>query len=151
MVAIAIPLFIGYLPSIWLRDEPKSDWYKSLKKAPWTPPNWMFPVAWTTIYICDGIASFLVYRHGDGFTGKARYPLIFYAATIIISTLWKPVFFGWHLIKLATAHIVLILLMVVALIIAFARVYKVAALLLIPYISWMCLATSVMIYTCIYN
>ena len=32
-------------------------WYQSLAKPAWTPPNWVFPVAWTTIYLCISFAG----------------------------------------------------------------------------------------------
>ena len=35
-------------------------WYKSLAKPSWTPPNWLFPVAWTTLYILMSLAAMRV-------------------------------------------------------------------------------------------
>ena len=40
----------------WLMNNgPTSNWYLTLNKAPWTPPGWVFGVAWTTIMVCFSI------------------------------------------------------------------------------------------------
>jgi len=40
----------------WLMNSgPTSNWYLTLNKAPWTPPGWVFGVAWTTIMVCFSI------------------------------------------------------------------------------------------------
>ena len=36
---------------------PPGSWYAGLKKPSWTPPNWLFPVAWTSLYICMSFAG----------------------------------------------------------------------------------------------
>ena len=48
--------FGGLAFGSWLMNNgPTSDWYSNLNKAPWTPPGWVFGVAWTTIMICFSI------------------------------------------------------------------------------------------------
>jgi translocator protein len=32
-------------------------WYKNIKRSPLTPPNYVFPIAWTTLYILIAIAG----------------------------------------------------------------------------------------------
>jgi len=64
-------------------------WYDALAKPRWTPPNWAFPVAWTTIYLCISFAGARV-AGMDG-SGVA---LAFWAMQAAFSTLWTPVFFG---------------------------------------------------------
>ena len=66
------------------------DWYERLKKPSWTPPNWLFPVAWTTLYLCMSL-------RGDAGGAAARQRATrwrFWALQIALNTLWTPVFFG---------------------------------------------------------
>lgn len=68
---------------------PTGEWYKSLQKPTWVPPNWVFPVAWTSIYLLMSFAGARV-AVLDG----AGVALAFWALQIAFNTLWTPVFFG---------------------------------------------------------
>ncbi|MDC6468346.1 tryptophan-rich sensory protein, partial [Flavobacteriaceae bacterium] len=40
----------------WLMNNgPMTNWYVNLNQAPWTPPGWVFGIAWTTIMICFSV------------------------------------------------------------------------------------------------
>lgn len=68
---------------------PTGEWYKNLKKPAWVPPNWVFPVAWTSIYLLMSFAGArLAPLEGSG------YAMAFWAMQIAFNTLWTPVFFG---------------------------------------------------------
>ncbi|SFJ84770.1 tryptophan-rich sensory protein TspO [Jannaschia pohangensis] len=69
-------------------------WYKSLEKPDWTPPDWVFPVAWTTIYLCISFAGARV-AVLDG----NEFALAFWAIQGAFATLWTPVFFGLRRLK----------------------------------------------------
>ena len=62
------------------------DWYKAIRKPSWTPPDWLFPVAWTTLYLCMSLAAERVARQAgqDPVVGMA---LAFYALQIGLNTL----------------------------------------------------------------
>ena len=70
------------------------EWYKSLKKPSWTPPNWLFPLAWTTLYVCMSAAGARV----AGLDGSGL-ALALWALQIALNTLWTPVFFGLRNIR----------------------------------------------------
>ena len=74
---------------------PTGDWYKSLNKPSWTPPDWVFPIAWLYLYIAMSYSLVRVYgaSNNDLF-------LIFWALQLVFNTLWTPVFFGLNRIKL---------------------------------------------------
>ncbi|WP_298864992.1 TspO/MBR family protein [uncultured Sulfitobacter sp.] len=69
-------------------------WYQSLDKPWFTPPNWVFPVVWTSIYLLISFAGArLAVIDGNA------YAMAFWAAQAALSTLWTPLFFGLRRIK----------------------------------------------------
>ena len=68
---------------------PTGDWYKSLNKPSWTPPDWVFPIAWLYLYLAMSYSLVRVY----GTPGNDLF-LIFWALQLVFNTLWTPVFFG---------------------------------------------------------
>ncbi|EFJ15508.1 hypothetical protein SELMODRAFT_180321 [Selaginella moellendorffii] len=148
IVAIAIPVAGGFAGAKFGAGG-DSPWYRQLNKPPWTPPSWVFPVMWTTLYILMGIASWLVWKDG-GFKRHAL-PLAIYIVQLILNFAWTPIFFGYHRFDFAFAEIVLLWLAILATIILFWPVSHAAAYLLIPYILWVTLAASINLYVLIYN
>ncbi len=110
-------------------------WYRSLTKPRWTPPNWLFPVAWTTLYIFMSLAAMRVAIAGD--SGLA---LAMWSAQIAFNTLWTPVFFG--LKRMGAALIVMVGLWssVAATLVLFWQIDLIAGLLFVPYLAWVTVA-----------
>ena len=75
---------------------PPGEWYQNLKKPRWTPPNWMFPVAWMTLYVLMAYAGARLSQIDGAGTALALWSL-----QIALNALWTPVFFGLKKIKLA--------------------------------------------------
>eukprot|EP00252_Welwitschia_mirabilis_P007411 TRINITY_DN1871_c0_g1_i11.p1 TRINITY_DN1871_c0_g1~~TRINITY_DN1871_c0_g1_i11.p1 ORF type:complete len:151 (-),score=10.38 TRINITY_DN1871_c0_g1_i11:168-620(-) len=121
-----------------------SDWYKQLKKPPWTPPGWVFPIVWTSLYAMMGVASWLVWLEG-GFE-KQVVPLGMYLFQLLLNFIWTPLFFGMHKPGAAFADIVLLWFTILTTIYLFWQVTEVAAYLLVPYILWVSLASTINFY-----
>lgn len=139
IIAIAIPLGGSFLIQC-LVTSPNSDWYKNLTKPSWTPPGWAFPVVWTILYVLMGVASWLVWKEG-GFDKRWR-PLALYILQLVLNFLWTPLFFGFRKIGLAFIEIIILWVAILATAIAFWPVSKLASLLLVPYLVWVFIATS---------
>ncbi|BDH79946.1 MAG TPA: tryptophan-rich sensory protein [Methanothermobacter sp.] len=139
-VSVFICLIAGFLGSIATISSINT-WYASLTKPPWTPPNWLFGPIWTTLYILMGIAAFLVWR--EGFQKKeVKIALGIFSLQLILNILWSVVFFA--LKSTLGAFIIIIILWTTILLtmITFYRVSKPAAAILIPYITWVTIATA---------
>ncbi|HET7374726.1 MAG TPA: TspO/MBR family protein [Gemmatimonadaceae bacterium] len=114
--------------------------YGQLDRPPWAPPGWLFGPVWTALYVLMGIAAWLVWR-GAGWTGaRAAFGLFF--AQLALNALWTWLFFAWRNGALALAGIVGLLIFIVATMIAFGRVSRPAAMLLVPYLCWVLFATA---------
>jgi tryptophan-rich sensory protein len=107
------------------------EWYRSLDKPWWTPPDWLFPVAWTILYASMSVAAARVAGEPGG--GQA---VAFWALQIALNTLWSPIFFGLRRLGAAIVVIVGLWGAVAACILLFARIDLIAALLMAPYLVW---------------
>ena len=60
-----------------------------------TPPRFVFPLVWSTLYGCMGYASYLVYTEGGGFEDpRTRFALGLYGVKLLVNWSFTPVFFG---------------------------------------------------------
>ncbi len=108
--AIALPLSVGFAGSLPTRKElAPNGWYRRIHKPSWTPPTIVFPVAWTTLYVMMGTASFIVYKRGS-----RTLPLACYAAQLLLNALWSPLFFGMHAMRTAFIDATLLVVAVAA-------------------------------------
>lgn len=115
-------------------------WYESLAKPDWTPPNWLFPVAWALLYLMIATAGWMVW-HKAGFSA-AGFAFFLYFTQLMLNAFWSWLFFGLHRMDLAMFDITLLWLTVLANIIAFYLVRPGAALLLVPYLLWLTYAAA---------
>jgi len=114
--------------------------YGQLDRPPWAPPGWLFGPVWTALYVLMGIAAWLVWREA-GWTG-ARAAFVLFFVQLALNALWTWLFFAWRNGALALAGIVVLLIFIVATMIAFGRVSRPAAVLLVPYLCWVLFATA---------
>lgn len=116
---------------------PPGDWYDSLKKPAWNPPNWVFPVAWTTLYLLMSFAAARV-AMSDG----AGLALAFFALQIALNTLWTPVFFGLRRMGAALVVVIILWCAVLATLVTFWQIDTIAGLAFLPYLAWVSVATA---------
>lgn len=116
---------------------PPDAWYESLRKPSWTPPRWLFPVAWTFLYIAMAVAAARVAPlPGSGLA------MALWALQIALNSIWTPIFFGRHRLGAALFVIGLLWLAVGATMLAFFRLDTVAGWLFVPYLAWVSTATA---------
>ncbi|MCW5771053.1 MAG: tryptophan-rich sensory protein [Rhodospirillaceae bacterium] len=132
-VALAVCLTVGYLGSLWTAPGVR-DWYPDLAKPPITPPNWVFAPVWTALYVLMAVAAWRVWRRA-GF-GGAPVALSLFGLQLALNLFWSYLFFDRHLIGAATVEIAVLFMSIAATAIAFARIDRLAALLLLPYLAW---------------
>ena len=110
-------------------------WYEGLVKPDWRPKNWMFPVAWTTIYLLSSLAAARVaVQPGNAFA------MGFWALQIALNTLWTPTFFGARRMGLSVVVMGALCFAVLGMLWTFWRLDGWAFLLILPYAGWLSLA-----------
>lgn len=114
-------------------------WYQTLAKPALTPPDWVFGPVWTTLYLMMAVAAWLVWRRG-GWQSQ-RGPLVLFFIHLAINVAWSGVFFGLQSPGAGFAVIVLLWLAIVATAATFWRHSRAAALLLVPYLTWVSFAS----------
>jgi tryptophan-rich sensory protein len=139
-ICILIPLVSGAIVGM-LTMSGVTDWYTTLNKPWFTPPDSVFGPVWTILYILMGISLYLVLSQGwENETVKTG--SILFGAQLGVNLLWSLIFFGLHSPPAALACIVVLLALIIATIMTFYRVSKPAAVLLVPYLAWVCIATA---------
>jgi tryptophan-rich sensory protein len=138
LVCVPAVLLLGFLSGRSVPVGNESDWYRALAKPALTPPGWVFPVAWSTLYVLIGLALALV-LNARGSRGRGP-AVVLFVVQFALNLLWTPIFFGAHQIGTAVLIIGAMLLAAIATTIAFQRVRATAAWLMLPYLVWISFA-----------
>jgi len=110
---------------------PPGRWYRDLSKPDWTPPNWLFPIAWTLLYLGSAYAATRV-----AVMENNAHAMGFWAMQIALNTLWTPVFFGLRRLKAGAVVIAMLWGAVVGTMVSFFMMDWIAGLLFVPYVIW---------------
>ena len=116
---------------------PTGEWYKSLNKPTWTPPDWVFPVAWTSIYLLISFAGARV----AVLEGNA-YAMAFWAMQIAFNALWTPVFFGLRNMRASLPVMVGLWVSVFGATVTHFMLDMWAGLAFVPYLAWVTVAAA---------
>lgn len=115
-------------------------WYAGLEKGALNPPAWVFGPVWTTLYALMGIALFLVWKRGIE-RKEVKVAIGIFGIQLVLNTLWSIIFFGLHSPGGALVEIAFLWVAILSTIVAFARISKTAAWLLVPYLAWVSFAS----------
>jgi benzodiazapine receptor len=100
----------------------------------------VFGPVWTVLYALMGVASWLVWRERGAIARKPA--LMIYIVQLVANALWSWLFFYWKTGALAFAEVLLLLALIVATVVLFWRVRRLAAVLLLPYLAWVAFASA---------
>lgn len=126
-----------------------NDWYKKLKKAPWTPPDYVFGIVWPILYLFMLIAVIIVYF--DEKCYPYCYPITVFFIQLGLNLIWTTIFFKLKLPILALIDLILIIGLTIYTITLFYDINKIASYLLVPYILWSGIAFSLNLYIVLNN
>ncbi|OAJ33027.1 TspO/MBR family protein [Piscirickettsiaceae bacterium NZ-RLO1] len=114
-------------------------WYESLIKSTLTPPNYIFGIAWSILYLLIAISGWIIWRAKK--TPRINIIRKSFIVQAFLNWSWTPLFFYYHLILSSFVCLVFISVFSLHVILKSIRTLPVVALLFIPYFLWLAYAT----------
>ncbi|WP_421760401.1 TspO/MBR family protein [Devosia sp.] len=107
------------------------EWYATLNKPPFNPPNWVFGPVWSVLYIMIAVAGWRTYM-----VEPRGHAMLIWVGQMVLNWLWSPTWFTLHLLWPAFVVIAAILALIVLFIANRWYRDRVSALLFVPYAAW---------------
>ncbi len=117
------------------------NWYATLNKPSFSPPNWLFGPVWLVLYTMMGIGVWLIWQKREK-SKEAKFGVGLFFVHLLVNAAWSPIFFGMKNLFCALIIIVMMWAMIVWLILVWGKIDKRAAYLLVPYLMWVSFATA---------
>jgi translocator protein len=137
IICIAIPLIVGGISGT-VTSGSENDWYASLEKPVFNPPDWIFGPVWTLLYLLMGISLYLIWKRPPSPLRKRA--LVIFGVQLLLNAAWSFIFFYFQLPGWALVEIIFLWIFIWAMIIVFSKINKVAAYLQVPYLLWVTFA-----------
>ncbi len=136
-LCILVPVAVGGASAALTMGAMSS--FGEMKQPPLSPPAWLFPVAWTILYVLMGLASWLIFWAGKKDSKKvlsAKAALIIYGVQLVFNFCWSPVFFNFKWYWFAFGWLIAMWLMIIVLAVRTRKISLSAFWMLLPYILW---------------
>ena len=138
LFTIPATILLGTLSGLLSNSGYDNGWFRSLELPSFMPPGWAFPVAWTFLYFCLGLAlALLIHARGAPRRGLV---ISLFLVQLLINYSWSPVFFGLHQVEIGLALIAVMILLTLVLLPLVGGIRGYAAALMLPYLAWLCFA-----------
>jgi tryptophan-rich sensory protein len=115
-------------------------WYAGLVKPSFNPPNWVFGPVWTTLYLMMAFALWRILRLPEA-SSERRWALGLFFVQLALNAAWSWMFFAANSPLLGLINIIPQILVIVATIVAFYRIDRMAGWCLVPLAAWVSFAT----------
>jgi tryptophan-rich sensory protein len=139
LLTVPAVVLLGFLSGRLANSGYGNRWFDALEKPALMPPGWLFGVAWTILYILMGLALAIV-LHARGAKGRGL-AITLFLIQLLMNLAWSPLFFRAHQVGSALVLILALIVVVAITIWLFARIRRVAGLLLLPYLAWLAFAS----------
>jgi tryptophan-rich sensory protein len=137
LASLILPLGLGSIAGIYTA-EAIPEWYASLNKPSFNPPNWVFGPVWTSLYLLMGISLFMIWKQN---ASKERNLAVFiFLLQQLLNFGWSFIFFYFNRIGLALLEIMLLWISIIVMMVSFYKIKPLAAYLNIPYLLWVSFA-----------
>lgn len=134
---IALPLALGFIAGMFT-SQSVPNWYESLNKPSFSPPNWIFGPVWTILYILMGISLYLIWKQDA--SKERNLAILVFLIQLTLNFFWSFIFFYFKMIGLALIEIILLWISIIIMLVLFYRIKPLAAYINIPYFIWVTFA-----------
>jgi len=139
LVTAPAVVFLGFVSGRIGGSGAGNRWFDALAKPDIQPPDWVFGATWSILYVTLGLALAMVLNaRGARFRG---YAVALFTVQFVANLAWSPLFFAAHQVLLAFVLILFMLAFAIATTIAFGRVRRAAAWMMVPYLVWLSFAS----------
>jgi len=138
VVSIALPLGIGAIAGLFTAQA-IPDWYATLNRPSFNPPNWLFGPVWTILYFMLGISFFLIWKIDP--SKERNLAILVFLLQLLLNFGWSFFFFYFKMIGFALIEISVLWISIVIMLLLFYKIRPMAAYINIPYLLWVTFAT----------
>ena len=138
VASLLLPLGLGAIAGMFTAQA-VPEWFASLNKPSFSPPNWLFGPVWTALYILMGISFFLVWKMDPG--RERNLAILVFLLQLLLNFGWSFIFFYFKMIGFALFEIVVLWISIIIMLVLFYRIKPLAAFMNIPYLLWVTFAT----------
>jgi len=152
LVSLAIPLVVGVVAALIAGDAMRI--FGELNQPPLAPPAWLFPVAWTILYILMGLACFFVWISPVSrqlTANERKFFFVVYGVQLAFNFFWSIFFFNCAWRWFAFIWLIVMWAMILALVIWGGKNRRIVMWLLLPYLLWVTFAGYLNIMIAILN
>lgn len=126
-----------------------SSWYQALRQPPWQPPDALFGLAWTYNFIMLGIVGTIVVLNVSA--GSAGTWLGFFAGSVAFALAWAYLFYVPHQLTAAWVCLAIAAVATVPMVVVAFRYNLFTGISMLPYLAWLCTATSLSVGYAVLN
>ena len=137
LVSILLPLALGAIAGMFT-SQAIPEWYATLIRPSFNPPNWIFGPVWTTLYILMGISLFLIWK--QDVSKQRNVAILVFLIQLLLNFGWSFIFFYFNMIGFALVEIVLLWSSIIITLILFYKIKPMASYINIPYLLWVTFA-----------
>jgi benzodiazapine receptor len=138
IVSLILPLALGTIAGIFTAQS-VPEWYATLNRPSFNPPNWIFGPVWTTLYIIMGISLFLIWR--QDMSKERNLAILVFMLQLLFNFGWSFIFFHFKMIGFALIELILLWISIVIMLVLFYKIKPIASYINIPYLLWVTFAT----------
>lgn len=149
IIPAVILCFVVALIASQLQAESLQTWYPTLQKSELTPPNFVFPIVWSLLYLFMGVSFGLVLA---SHSKNKQFLIRLFCIQLLLNFLWSILFFTYQQPWLGFIDILLLDILVIWYAISSWRHHmRWSSLLVWPYVVWIVFASYLNLYVAIYN